>query len=183
MQTTGSLEGLSRFAAGEAMMCGLHILDVDIGEYNIPAIKSTLQGRDAVVLEWAWREQGLIVAHGNPLKIHRLTDVVNRKAKLIDRQIGSGTKILLDYLLEKEVIKKEEISIADKPVRTEMDVGLTISTGKADVGIAVASVARQLHLDFIPLVKERFDLVMRRYDYFEPPIQKFLATVEAPAFI
>jgi len=183
MQTTGSLEGLSRFAAGEAIMCGLHVLDVASGEYNVPIIKSTLQGQDIVVLEWAWREQGLIVAQGNPLGIHALTDVASKKAKLIDRQNGAGSKILLDYLLEKAGIDKEQISIANKPARTEMDVGLTISNGKADVGIAVASVARQLHLGFIPLVKERFDLVMRRYDYFEPPIQKFLAVIRSAAFV
>jgi len=183
MQTTGSLEGLSRFAAGEAIMCGLHVLDVASGEYNVPIIKSTLQGQDIVVLEWAWREQGLIVAQGNPLGIQALPDVVAKKAKLIDRQSGAGSKILLDYLLEKADINKEQISIADKPARTEMDVGLTISNGKADVGIAVASVAKQLHLGFIPLVKERFDLVMRRYDYFEPPIQKFLAVIRSAAFV
>lgn len=183
MQTTGSLEGLSRFAAGEAVMCGLHVLDVVTGEYNVPVIKSTLQGQDIVVLEWAWREQGLIVAQGNPLGIHTLTDIAAKKAKLIDRQSGAGSKILLDYLLEKAGINKEQISIADKPARTEMDVGLTISNGKADVGIAVASVARQLHLDFIPLAKERFDLVMRRYDYFEPPIQKFFAAIDTSAFV
>jgi len=85
--------------------------------------------------------------------------------------VGSAVKILLDYLLEKAGINKNQISTADKPARTEMDVGLTISNGNADVGIAVRSVARQLHLDFIPLARERFNLVMRRYDYFEPPIQ------------
>ena len=182
MQTTGSLEGLSRFAAGEAMMCGVHVLDVATGEYNVPVIKSTLRGQDIVVLEWAWREQGLIVVQGNPLGIHTLADLAAKKAKLIDRQSGAGSKILLDYLLEKAGINKDQISIADKPARTEMDVGLTISNGKADVGVAVASVARQLHLDFIPLARERFDLVMHRYDYFEPPIQQFLAALRAPAF-
>jgi molybdate-binding protein len=142
-----------------------------------------LQGQDIVVLEWAWREQGLVVAQGNPLSIHTLADVMTKKAKLIDRQSGAGSKILLDYLLDKAGINKEQISIADKPARTEMDVGLTISNGKADVGVAVASVARQLHLDFIPLAKERFDLVMRRYDYFEQPIQKFLVSINTAAFV
>ncbi len=183
MQITGSLEGLSRFAAGEAIMCGIHVLDVATGEYNVPVIKSTLQGQDIVVLAWAWREQGLVVAQGNPLAIHTLADLVTKKAKVIDRQSGAGSKILLDYLLEKAGINKDQIHIADKPARTEMDVGLTISNGKADVGVAVASVARQLHLDFIPLAKERFDLVMRRYDYFEPPLQKFLASIETAAFV
>ena len=89
-----------------------------------------------------------------------------KKANLIDRQSGLDSKKLLDYLLEKAGINKEQLSIADKAARTEMDVGLAISNGKADVGIAVRSVARQLHLDFIPLGREWFGQVMRRYDYF-----------------
>lgn len=183
MQTTGSLEGLSRFASGEAMLCGMHVLDVETGEYNLPFIKGVLQGQDIVVLEWAWREQGLIVAKGNPLAIRGPADLANKKARLINRQNGSGSRILLDYLLAKAGIDKASIDCLDKPARTELEVGLTISGGKADTGIAVSSVAKQLHLDFIPLARERFDLVMRRFDYFEPPIRKLLSFCQTPAFI
>lgn len=183
MQTTGSLEGLNRFAVGEAILCGMHVLDIDSGEYNVPVIKNTLQDQEIVVLEWAWREQGLIVAAGNPMGIHALSDLVSKKARLIDRQTGAGSKILLDHLLEKAGVNKADIAIVDKPVRTEMDVGLAVSSGKADAGIAIETVARQLHLDFIPLAIERFDIVLRRYDYFEPPIQKLLEFIHSPAFI
>lgn len=182
MQTTGSLEGLSRFAAGEAMLCGMHVLDVESGEYNLPIVKSTLLEDEAVVMEWAWREQGLIVAKGNPLRIRSLADLAAKKARLIGRQHGSGSRILLDYLLEKAGLDSAGLDFADKPARTELEVGLIISSGKADAGIAVASVAKQLHLDFIPLAKERFDLVTRRFDYFEPPIQNLLSFCRTPAF-
>ncbi|MGR8940823.1 MAG: substrate-binding domain-containing protein [Gammaproteobacteria bacterium] len=182
MQTTGSLEGLSRFAAGEAMMCGMHVLDVESGEYNLPIVKSTLLEHEAVVLEWAWREQGLVVAKGNPLGIRSLADLTAGKARVIGRQHGSGSRILLDYLLDRSGLESDEFDFADKPARTELEVGLTITSGKADAGIAVASVAKQLHLDFIPLAKERFDLVTRRFDYFEPPVQKLLGFCRTAAF-
>lgn len=182
MQTTGSMEGLGRFASGEALVCGMHVLDTDSGEFNAPAIKNALPDHGVVAIEWAWRQQGLIVAPGNPLELHSLEDIAEKKALLIDRQSGAGSRILLDHLFEKAKVDKTQIKTAGKPARTEIDVGLTISNGKADVGIAVESVARQLRLDFIPLTKERFDLVMRRFDYFEPPIQNLLELTRTPSF-
>jgi putative molybdopterin biosynthesis protein len=182
MQTTGSLEGLSRFSDGEAMVCAMHVLDVRTGEYNVPVVKQTLQDSDVVMLEWAWRGQGLLVAKNNPLAIKSLADLVDKQPRLITRQAGSGSQILLDHLLEKSGIDENKLNIIDTLARTEMEVGLAISAGKADVGMAVSSVAKQLHLDFIPLAKERFDLVMRRFDYFEPPIQKLLAFCQTAAF-
>ncbi|MCL7422050.1 MAG: helix-turn-helix transcriptional regulator [Methylobacter sp.] len=183
VQATGSLEGLSRFGLGEAILCGMHVLDVDSGQYNVPLIKSTLKSQDIVVIEWAWRQQGLVVAPGNPLAVGSLADLAGKKARLIDRQEGAGSRVLLDYLLAGKNIDRSDLNIVNKLARTELDVGLTIAGGKADAGIAVASVARQLHLDFIPLATERFDLVMRRRDYFEPPIQALFALSRSAAFI
>jgi putative molybdopterin biosynthesis protein len=182
MQTTGSLEGLSRFSAGEAMVCAMHVLDVETGEYNVPVVKQTLQDADIVVLEWAWRGQGLIVARNNPLAIQNLADLLAKQPRLVTRQNGSGSRILLAHLLEKSGIAENKLNIIDMLARTEMEVALAISGGRADVGMAVSSVAKQLHLDFIPLAKERFDLIMRRFDYFEPPIQKMLAFCRSVAF-
>jgi len=182
MQTTGSLEGLHRFANGEAILCGLHVLDPDSGDYNLSMIQSIVQDQSIVVLEWAWRQQGLIVAAGNPHGIQELTDLVSKNLRLIDRQAGAGSKILLDHLLKQAGINQEQLRIIDKAVRTEMDVGLAVSSGKADAGVAIEAVARQLHLGFVPLRKERFDLVMRRFDYFQPPIQKLFDLMRSPAF-
>lgn len=182
MQTTGSLEGLSRFSEGEAMICAMHVLDVGTGEYNVPVVKQTLRDADIVVLEWAWRGQGLIVARNNPLAIQDLADLLAKQPRLVTRQNGSGSRILLDHLLEKSGVAENKLNIIDMLARTEMEVGLAISGGRADVGMAVSSVAKQLHLDFIPLAKERFDLIMRRFDYFEPPIQKLLAFCRSAAF-
>ena len=183
MQSTGSLEGLTRFAAGEAVMCGLHVLDRASGEYNLPIIKATLQNQSMVVIEWAWRQQGLLVAANNPLGIHSLSDLVRKNARLIDRQEGAGSKVLLDCLLDRDKIARNELNIVNKLARTEMDVGLSIAGGSADAGIAVASIAKQLRLDFIPLATERFDLLMRQRDYFEPPIQALFEFSRSAAFI
>jgi putative molybdopterin biosynthesis protein len=119
----------------------------------------------------------------NPLAVGSLADLAGKKARLIDRQEGAGSRVLLDYLLAGGKIDRSDLNIVNKLARTELDVGLTIAGGKADAGIAVASVARQLHLDFIPLATERFDLVMRRRDYFEPPIQALFTLSRSAAFI
>lgn len=182
LQITGSQEGLSRFAAGEAMLCGMHVLDSASGEYNVPLVKTLLPQHDVVVLEWAWRQQGLVVAAGNPLSIRNLTDVAEKQAVLIDRQEGSGSKALLEHLLTQEGISREQLKVAVKPARSETDIGMIIAHGKADAGIAVAAVAKQLRLDFIPLKKERFDLVIRRRDYFEAPMQQLLTFIRTAAF-
>ncbi len=183
MQSTGSLEGLTRFAAGEAIMCGLHVLDKATGQFNVPIIKATLQNQNMVVIEWAWRQQGLVVAANNPLALTSLSDLACKKARLIDRQEGAGSKVLLDYLLDQEKIARSELNIVNKLARTEMDIGLAIAGGKADAGIAVTSVAKQLRLDFIPVTTERFDLLMRHRDYFEPPIQALFEFSRSAAFI
>ena len=183
MQSTGSLEGLTRFAAGEAIMCGLHVLDKATGQFNVPIIKATLQNQNMVVIEWAWRQQGLVVAANNPLAITSLSDLACKKARLIDRQEGAGSKVLLDYLLDQEKIARSELNIVNKLARTEMDIGLAIAGGKADAGIAVASIAKQLRLDFISVTTERFDLLMRQRDYFEPPIQALFEFSRSAAFI
>lgn len=182
LQITGSREGLSRFAAGEATLCGMHVLDSGSGEYNVPLIKTLLPQHDVVLLEWAWRQQGLLTAAGNPLALRNLADVADKPAVLIDRQEGSGSKALLDHLLAQAGISRERLQVAVKPARSETDIGLIIANGKADAGIAVEAVAKQLHLDFIPLAKERFDLLIRRRDYFEAPMQQFLAFTRSAAF-
>lgn len=183
MKTTGSLEGLSRFAAGEAALCGIHLLDTESGEYNVPYVKNILQDHDIVVLEWAWRQQGLILASGNPLGIQSIADLASKQARVIERQTGSGGQVLFLQLLERADTSRETLALLPHPARSETDIGLAISSGKADAGVACAAVANQLQLDFLPLVRERFDLVIRRRDYFEPPFQKLLCFIRTATFI
>ncbi len=177
----GSLDGLERLAAGEAAICGLHVIDADSGEYNVPVVRRSLAGHGVVVLEWAWREQGLVVAPGNPLGISGLAGLAAAGARVVQRQHEAGSQLLLVHLLSQAGVALSDLDLVPEPARSESDLALAVLEGKADAGLAVAAVARQLRLDFVPLHRERYDLVMRRRDYFEPPFQKLLAFARSAA--
>ncbi|WP_211103774.1 helix-turn-helix transcriptional regulator [Skermanella pratensis] len=182
--TGGSLDGLERLAAGQAAACGIHILSPDDGDYNMSAIRRVLGDLDVVAIEWAWREQGLVVASGNPLGLSRIEDLATGKPRVAARPPASGARVLMDHLLERAGVSWNDLAVAEHPARSELEVGLAILDGRADTGIAVRAVARQLRLDFVPLHRERYDLVMRRRDYFEPEMQALIAfahTAEATA--
>ncbi len=179
----GSLDGLRRLARREAMLAGLHVLDPETGIYNIPVIEDALGGQDIVVIEWARRDQGLVVAPGNPLGITAPKDLATRKARIVPRQSESGSQILLVHLLAKAGLGLRDLNLVVRPALSESDLALAIVEGKADAGLAVAAVARQFRLDFVPLHRERFDLVLRRRDYFEPPVQALLAFAGSPALV
>lgn len=178
----GSLDGLKRLAAGEATLAGLHVIDSETGVYNVPAISQGLRGHDIVAVAWAEREQGLVVAPGNPHGIGSIAALRGRKLRLIPRQPEAGAQILLLHLLTEAGIKLSEIATLPKPALNETDLGLAVMEGKADAGLAVRAVAQQYRLDFVPLARERFDLVMHRRDYFEPPVQKLLSFAASQAF-
>lgn len=177
---SGSLDGLRRFAEGEAMVCALHVLDARTGEYNI-AVVETL-GAGAVLIEWARRDQGLVVAPGNPLAIRDVGDLARKGARVILRQQGAGSRILFEHLLERAEISVDALVTLEQPARSETDLGQAISEGKADAGLGVRAAAHAFRLDFVPLYQERCDLLVRRRDYFEPPVQKLLAFAHTPAF-
>ena len=178
----GSLDGLARLIAGEAAICGLHVLDTDSGEYNLPLLRAKLSSLSVVAVEWARRDQGLVVAAGNPLGLNGIADLRHKGARIIPRQSGAGSQILFEHLADRAGVALAELDLADEPARNETELALAVLEGKADAGVAVAAVAHQLKLGFIPLARERYDLVMRRRDYFEPPFQKLLAAVRAPGF-
>lgn len=182
MMSGGSLDGLDRLAAGEAMMCGLHVLDADTGDYNEPVARQACAGLDVVLIEWAWRRQGLVLAPGNPKKIESVTDLKTKKARVVARQREAGSQILLQYLLTTAGLDAGDLDVLAQPARSETDLGLAVLEGKADAGVAIATVARQYRLDFLPLHRERYDLLMRRRDYFEPPVQKLFAFTRSDAF-
>lgn len=181
IQINGALEGLRRFDAGEAVICGTHLLDAR-GRYNLEAIETHVTRSGLVVIEWAKRRQGLIVARNNPLAIGNLNDIVRHAARLIQRQPGAGSQVLLQRLLTQASLIPEQIHRLPKPARNELELGLAILNGKADVGIGIEAAAKQLNLDFVPLTWERFDLVVTHADYFEPPFQALLRFGKQPEF-
>jgi putative molybdopterin biosynthesis protein len=167
-------------AAGDAMLAGVHLVEDD-GGYNIAAALAAMPVRDFVVLEWAKREQGLIVAPGNPHGIHALADLRGRKLRFAARQPEAGSHELLGHLLAQGGLKRSDLN-ASAPALNESDLALAIAEGKADAGLGIRAVAQQFKLGFVPLHVERFDLVMRRRDYFEPSVQKLLEFARGPIF-
>lgn len=177
----GSLDGLARLAAGEAMVAGLHVLDDESGEYNVPVIEQALAGRPVVAIEWARRRQGLVVAPDNPLAIEGVADLAARKARIMPRQEEAGSQILFLHLLAAAGLSPDDLEIVPKPALNETDLALAVLEGKADAGLAIEAVARQHRLGFVPLHEERYDLVLARSDYFEPPVQRLLAFARGQA--
>jgi excisionase family DNA binding protein len=178
----GSTDGLERLAAGKAMLAGMHILDSATGDYNVPALRAFRGLSDVVLIEWAKREQGFVVAEGNPLRLLAAADLARPGIRLVRRQEGAGAQILLRHLLAEAKLRFESLAVATPPALTESEVADAVLDGKADVGIAAKSVAHHFRLGFVPLKRERFDLAMRRRDYFEPPIQKLLRFARSPEF-
>jgi excisionase family DNA binding protein len=183
----GSLDGIKRFAQGEAVMAGLHLFDAESGDFNLPALKANLSGpgfagQGVVLLEWAWRQQGLVVAAGNPRGIAGLADLRAKGLTVVRRQDEAGSQLLLAHLLERDGLSLDDLSLAPETARSETDLGLAILEGRAEAGLAVEAAARTLKLGFVPLMRERYDLLLRRRDYFEPPIQGLFAFVRGQAF-
>jgi putative molybdopterin biosynthesis protein len=169
----GSEDGLRRLAGGQAVLAGLHIVD-ESGEYNVPFLRALGSMAECVLVEWAKRTQGLVVASGNPGGVQGLSDVMKHRLRVARRQDGAGAQTLLHYLLKRDGLDAQELCLLESPALTETDLAAAVLDGKADCGIAIEAVARRFRLGFIPLQSERFDLAMRRRDYFEPAIQKLL---------
>jgi len=181
MHPGGSLDGLKRLAAGEAAVAGCHAPDADGGYGGVTAAEA-LQGRPIVVIAWAWRRQGLVVAPGNPHGLAGIGDLARPGLRVTMRQQEAGSQLLLLRLLAKAGLDTAVLETLDRPARSESDAALAVQQGKADAGLAIEAAARQHGLDFVPLHRERYDLVMRRRDYFEAPLRGLLAFAGSAAF-
>ena len=178
----GSRAGLDRLARHEAMLAAMHWLDPGTGEYNVPLVRARLPGAELVVVEWARRVQGLLLAAGNPLKVKGLRDLARRKARVIGRQDEAGSQQLLLHLLAQAGIARADLAWTARPALAETDLAAAIHEGRADAGVAIEAAARAHGLAFIRLTDERLDLVVRRRDYFEPPVQALLAFARTEEF-
>ena len=178
----GSTDGLARFARGEAAVCGLHIPDPEGEGYNVEAVKRASTDHDIVLLEWARRRQGLMLAPGNPLGIGGVADLASRGARLIDRQEGAGSRLLLDRLLREAGIERAQLTLLDDRAVSETDVAREVHAGHADAGVGIEAAALEAGLAFVPLAEERFDLVLARRTYFEPPFQALIELTRSPRF-
>ena len=135
-----------------------------------------------MLVELAWREQGLVLAKENPLGIASVADSVTVNARVAVRQPDAGSRLLFQNLLDASGIEFDQLNALTKVVRSENDLGLAILDNKADAGLGIAAVARGQRLDFVPLARERFDLLIRRRDFFERPFQTLLAFTRTEKF-
>lgn len=178
----GSGDGVRRLLEGRAMLAGIHLLDAASGRYNEPAALGLGGVRDLIVLHWATRRQGLLLAPGNPLDIQSVGDIAKRKAVLAHRQPGAGAAQLMNCLLQQAGVAHEALRWAAHPALSEDDLALAIAQGDADVGLGMQAAAQRQQLEFLPLVEESFDMVMHRRSYFEPAVQALFAFARTPRF-
>jgi putative molybdopterin biosynthesis protein len=157
---TGSMGGLLALKQDTTHLATSHLLDVESGEYNFPYLKRILSGHRLVVVNMAYRQQGFMVAKSNPKNILEIKDLVREDIRYINRQKGSGTRVLLDYLLKETDINPATIQGYNQEEFTHLMVASAVANNRADAGLGIFSAARAFELDFIPLIKERYDLII-----------------------
>ena len=164
----GSEEGVRRLTQGEVIVAAIHMhrLDGDDETANLDVVADAAGLHDAVVIAFARREQGILVAPGNPLGLSDMASIATTRARMAQRPAGAGAQLLLLALLARAAIALDDLKLAKPAFPTGPDIAQAIRAGRIDCGIATRSVAKSAGLDFLPLTWERFDLVMRRRDYF-----------------
>lgn len=178
----GSLGGLIALQEERADLAGIHLLDEETGEYNYPYIKRILPGREVAIVNLAYRIQGLMFASGNPRRVRELADLRHPDVTFINRQSGSGTRILLDLKLRQQGILPSEIRGYEHELDTHLAVGSAITRGDADVGLGIEAAARSCGLDFLPLFRERYDLVIPVSTYRSRRLAPMLQIIRSDEF-
>ena len=178
----GSMGGLMAIKKEVCHLAGSHLLDTDDGSYNISYIKKHLPNKTVKLVHLVFRDQGLIVQPGNPRSIKGIEDLSRDDTTFINRQAGSGTRILLDYKLNQLEIKPEKISGYDNEEFTHMSVAVAVLSGSVDVGLGIFAAAKALNLNFIPVVTEQYDLIIPE-EYFETKnVQTLLEIINTKEF-
>ena len=175
----GTARGVDRLQRGEVIAAAIHfhseaIADAAAGDANIAAVRAMPGLHDAVLVGLIRREQGLLLARGNPKQLHGLPDVLSAGARMAVRQPGAGAQMLLDVLLTRAGAGPKALRRLEPPCLTGPDLAAAIRTGKADCGIATRAAAKSAGLDFVPLLWENFDLLMRQRSYFRPQMQALI---------
>jgi putative molybdopterin biosynthesis protein len=173
----GSLSGLVALRDGLCHLAGCHLLDPETGAYTLPWIERVLPGVEVEVVRLVHREQGLIVAPGNPLGVVGLGDLP--RLRYVNRQRGAGTRVLLDHVLGEAGIDRAAVDGYEREEPTHLAVAAAVAAGRADAGLGVMAAARAFGLDFVPVAREPFDLVMRPG---EPAVAPLLALMEDADF-
>lgn len=179
----GSTEGLKALNAGYTDIAWSHLFDPKSGEYNIPFLNIYLSKIEPVVINLFYREIGFVVPPGNPLRFRGFSDLKKKGIIFINRQKGSGTRLLIDQGLKECKIHPRDILGYENEVNTHLEVGFSILNKKANVGVASIAVSKLLGLHFIPITKERFDMIISRDFFFTKGIQAIIDLLHRKEFI
>ena len=178
----GSMGGLMAIKRGVCHLAGTHLLDTEDGSYNISYLKKYLPDTKVKLIHLVQRDQGLIVKNDNPKGIKGIEDLSRKDVSFINRQIGSGTRILLDYKLSQMGIKAAAINGYQNEEFTHMAVAVSVLSGADDAGLGIYAAAKALNLEFIPVVTEQYDLAIPIEHFETEPIQILLEIINSRNF-
>lgn len=178
----GSQGGLMAVRRGDTHLAGSHLLDTETGQYNISYVQRYIPNEKVMLVHLVRREQGLVVMPGNPKGIHSLKDLARSEVSFINRQRGSGTRLLLEYHLSLQGIDPGEIQGYDVDEYTHLAVAAAVRSGRADCGLGIRAAAEALGLEFIHLFDEQYDLVMPLRYYESDLLAPLLGLLKEPAF-
>jgi putative molybdopterin biosynthesis protein len=178
----GSLGGLMSLLKGEAECAGIHLLDPVSGEYNIPDVKKFFGKVPVKLVNLAYRQQGFIVARGNPCNIREIADLAAKDVLFVNRQKGSGTRVLLDYLIKEQKLTPVDIKGYEREEFTHLAVSAAVENQTADVGLGILAAAKVFNLDFVPVAEERFDLCILTSAWEKEPMQALLTILQDDEF-
>jgi len=178
----GSLGGILAIRDNMTHLAGSHLLDPETGEYNLTYLQRYLPGRSVALVTLVHRQQGFMVRPGNPKNICTVQDLIRDDVRFINRQAGSGTRVLLDFELDRASIDPDQIDGYDSEEYTHMAVAVAVLSGKADAGLGILAAARALGLDFVPVTEERYDLIIPEELLDHPGIDQVLAIMQKSAF-
>ena len=178
----GSMGGIMAIRRGEAHAAGCHLLNTDSGEYNISFMKKYFPRGGVKLIRCVGRQQGMMVARGNPLHIQKFSDIAREGIRYVNRQKGSGTRILTDYLCRREKLDSAAIYGYDREELTHTSVAAQIVSGSADVGMGIYSAAKLYDLEFIPICIEEYDLIVPDHAWETPQVQQMIEILKSEAF-
>lgn len=179
----GSINGLKALGSNAATAACVHIFDTEKREFNFSYLDKYVTADDYVVVHLYVREQGILLQKGNPKGVSGLEDIATKGLNFINRSAGSGTRLLFDFLLHEKRIEPSSIKGYDVEADSHLQVATAVSSGGADAGFAIRNVAHALGLDFMPLFKENFEMVIPRERYHSAPVRDFLAFFQQPALL
>jgi molybdate-binding protein/DNA-binding transcriptional regulator YhcF (GntR family) len=179
---SGSQGGVLALQKGEAEIAGAHLLDERTGSYNLPVVQQLFPGERIALVTLARRRIGFIVKPGNSKKIQGVQDLLRPEIHFINRQAGSGTRVLLDTLLREEGLPAAAISGYEDEKSTHSEVAAAVAEGRADTGIGLEAAAKAYNLDFVFITLERYDLLIREVDIERMPVQQLLTFLKTPDF-